>query len=1328
MSEDDSQPDAAIPENAADPNRRAVGQHADDAGNATKSPGETCALVGMEFKLSLSQLEQQLAEARADDGTTPAEILRRTTRLADIERRLAALAAGSSYAQVRDVGTVLADLEQLRTACERLNLSQYVAEADHISQVYIEQSARNWQTDLQQVLDDGRPVPLFEALIETTVLQTEAGKYAAANSSAPPVFDEIRTALRQALLQAIETSPPTEAQHTSWVTSLVDRGDMAVTGVDDDNPELAARQVRLIADDLQWHLKFIPQPLPADRRRLKRKLRQLLADWQELALKHRLNSRFGVRFVRNADRVILLLILFVVSSIFVEAFVPLSPRTSLVIHVLDGLACLVFLTEFFIRLSMVPLKWLWFRRHFLIDFVPSIPVGLIFIWLPQARAADGIRIGLIARIVRVSRLARYFRAFGLLARGLDRLARQYGHMLNQNVILYPTREELARSRETMPGHLTGLRRCREQLRRSWAHLLQVVDVDQRGLVASRHLRVLEGLLTAETQRRQATVVQPQRQTREIAAEVLIENFATMTPAQADAALGEELVSQIARIVRTMSWAPLRWLPILSSIIPRITRSMTEAEITAATARRCGRLFQKLHGIWFWVADLYGTVTPSEFVDRVGSMLVKSSLKPVSRMFLFGGLFLLTSGILSLVPIGILGQIKQLLSRYVGPTLVILGSVSVCVLAIGWWMRSVAREATEFYERSAHAQFLALTEVIRSRYLRRDAAILYDRVLGPEWIAQGHDADELTDAAVASLNDTALALTTLPNPQVRERHLQRISQRVHRSLVEAHLGSADDVGYRGLDTTLLLYRDWLDGAIFTDNDTRATSQLLGNPAIRQLCFLSERIPRRDEKALQKLDLVRQKSLFGGPYLWFNFISRSVAHSVASLLIDYNQNAIPLQELPQLARGERSRYDHWLTGDPEDSLKTGDTDEEHVEQKYVTTSFTALHFLDFDPQRDAEVAHTFGETVKHRLQRDRSFLIRRIFGTYPMHNQPKEQRVVNLYSLYGSWLSGGRVLFLPVFLFGLMLKLTWLFVCWVARSFQQIRKPELRRDRSDAAESHFLTAVRKIDRIRGPAVYASLALRMQCDPEYVGVAIPGAVQQSAAIPDVEIDLEFLQPRPDFVERVTREQQRTNADMSRLARLLDAGLLDDVAGDRRLHPHAFDSEEHKRATAIVYLADYRGVRSHLSALEILHEVSTKAVTEPPLPGKLFPRFALKKLFKQYWETHGTGDASARRAVWRAVLNDVWGAQNALKIWQTQGDNALEHGRRILGELLLHPGRILEQLVTLRAVQTLSVLDVLNYREHVYYLGRYAEMGDSAGTLLQWASAREDVSDLYA
>ena len=71
--------------------------------------------------------------------------------------------------------------------------------------------------------------------------------------------------------------------------------------------------------------------------------------------------------------------------------------------------------------------------------------------------------------------------------------------------------------------------------------------------------------------------------------------------------------------------------------------------------------------------------------------------------------------------------------------------------------------------------------------------------------------------------------------------------------------------------------------------------------------------------------------------------------------------------------------------------------------------------------------------------------------------------------------------------------------------------------------------------------------------------------------------------------------------------------------------------------------------------------------------------------------------------------------------GEDSVRQGEKILGEILLHPSRVLEQLIALRGIQTLALLDVLNYREHIYQLGKYAESGDSAGNLLEWLTSRE-------
>ncbi|MGH7200627.1 MAG: ion transporter, partial [Planctomycetaceae bacterium] len=899
-----------------------------------------------------------------------------------------------------------------------------------------------------------------------------------------------------------------------------------------------------------------------------------------------LEARFGRRIVAAAERWILFLIVLVVTLMTVEAAVDLPERVVLWFGLIDGVACAFFLAEFAVKISHAPQRARWFRRHVLIDLVPSIPVGLLTSGLTAAASLDAARYGRLLRFLRLPRLVRYVRVlrpiiriargFGLLTRGLDRLARQYGSVLNQNVILYPTRRELQRAAASLPAHQAELRRLRFDLRTAWKRLLIETDGADRPELARRRIDALETAASATlfscAQRPGVQVLAA----REIPAARLIEQLGTATPQDIEAGLGEDLVMQLARLLRTFARPPLCWLPVVRRCLPRINDQMADAEVASAGSRRIAAVLGRWHRAWFWVADLYGTVSPSQFVDRVGTMLVQNSFRPAYRLAMLGGSLALAELLISVLEMDS-RLVRQYLNLHFGSTVLILGSVCIIVLSIGWWLKRLAREATEFYQRAAQAQFLSLTETIRGRHLRRDAEILYDRVLRPDW--QRVEREEGSDGRFAASG--------------RARHLGQLLDRVERSLVDAHAGSDGTAEFTGFDNVTLLYRDWLDGAMFTDNDTRATSQLLGNPAIRQAIRLSARLGKRQHAALTALDLVHQKTLLGGPYLWFNFISQSITHSVAGLIIDYNSHAVPLAELPMLSAEERRRYDRWLS--------VGETGEqpsveeaERAERQAVTTAFTAPHFLDFDPRRDREVEQRFGPDVLRRLQRDRSLLIRRVFGTFPMHQQPKQERVINLYVFYSRWLAGGRALLAPWFLFLAGLKLLGRLLAWIGRSVQELRDPD-RRGRHDAASAFFVTAVRKIERIRGPAVEAAVRLRMVLDPEYLGVPQPGETRCGLWGTGVDADMEFLAPGPQFREEVELARRRTECDMARLERLIDDGLLRRAAERLGRPADSFETAEHRRAAAVAYSADFREIRRLLSAEEILSEVCRRAPTEP-------------------------------------------------------------------------------------------------------------------------------------
>lgn len=98
---------------------------------------------------------------------------------------------------------------------------------------------------------------------------------------------------------------------------------------------------------------------------------------------------------------ILILSIYVLGALFVQTVFPLPPDVNVLIDRIDFAICLIFLADFFVRLSkasskMSFLKWGW------IDLVSSIPMF------------DFLRWGRLVRIVRILRILRAFRSTKVL--------------------------------------------------------------------------------------------------------------------------------------------------------------------------------------------------------------------------------------------------------------------------------------------------------------------------------------------------------------------------------------------------------------------------------------------------------------------------------------------------------------------------------------------------------------------------------------------------------------------------------------------------------------------------------------------------------------------------------------------------------------------------------------------------------------------------------------------------------------------------------------------------------------------------------------------------
>ncbi|MCA9118120.1 MAG: ion transporter, partial [Planctomycetaceae bacterium] len=641
----------------------------------------------------------------ADHSSNPAES---ASRLADLERDLYGRRDPTGDEREFDSRTdsriLLSELDSWSRLAETFGLENTAEEARQITADHLMRLACAWRESVRSMVDRCEPDDCFHGLLSTTRRQLELHRRCPTGCEAGyEALQESRQMLRDALLQSLAESAPDLTRRKEWTVALVDRGDMILTAVDGQPPARASEVLKLVSDDLQWHMQHIERRFGPLRRRLARKNRRLAAERQERRLQGRLEEKFGRKFVARSERVVLILIVLVLVLMTLEYTLQLSPRVIHWFNLIDAMCCVVFLTEFGIKLTLAPGRTTWFRRHVLIDLIPAIPIGLIATGLESAAGVDAIRAGRVSRFLRLPRLARYvrivrpavrlIRGFGLLARGLDRLARQYGHILNQNVILYPTRQELQRSEQLLDARRSIISELRNEISSCWRELLTLAEEEHQPGIAACRLAVFRTELADAAHAHESVDVAAAEDVREIPAGILIEQLASATSQSLEATLGSPLIAQLSRMLRVLGRPPMRWLPVIASVVPPINAGMSDADATVAASRRLGAVLRRYHNIWFWVADLYGTVTPSQFVDRVGTTLVNSSFRPAYRLALFGGFFLLTDLVLRLTNIRALEPIKRSLNTYVGHTVLVMGGTCFVILLFGFWLKRMAREAT-----------------------------------------------------------------------------------------------------------------------------------------------------------------------------------------------------------------------------------------------------------------------------------------------------------------------------------------------------------------------------------------------------------------------------------------------------------------------------------------------------------------------------------------------------------------------------------------------------------------------------------------------------------
>jgi hypothetical protein len=634
-------------------------------------------------------------------------------------------------------------------------------------------------------------------------------------------------------------------------------------------------------------------------------------------------------------------------------------------------------------------------------------------------------------------------------------------------------------------------------------------------------------------------------------------------------------------------------------------------------------------------------------------------------------------------------VGEFLKRFVATPLLVLGGVCLVVLWLGRWLKRVAGEAAETLQRTSEAHFISLLQMQKTRDEEADIAFLARRVFRQE-----------------------------PKPEHAQWAVCRQLAAIRRGAPWDGTGLSEPL-HEDVNRVALLYLHFVDGAILHQTDVKTTEQLLANLSLENIRSEHLRYTARDRKRVRRLSLAEGATLTG-PYLWFRCITESIAIETAKRVIDYNRRCLTLRRYAQASEEERRAMDAWLAARCADPR--GRSIERHPAPNagvpYVTTEFNTLDFLSIDAGREQHITEVFGARVLEVVRAERRRMIREIFGTRRLDRLPRSKRILNFYALYMRRLSRGRrgrILFLPLLWVRLMFRAVAMCIGNIVEMVREITRPERADLQRESGVASFSVARRKIHRMKAPGLLEAMMMRAAFDPAYSGAPTcwsrPAAREHPS---ELERDMDFLglpqHARAALRARsaaVCREVQRCHFRM------------------RELPPLGARSNEAERdlgetAVTIAWVTDRDGMRTLLTAEQWFAEerraIEAGAVAPPsraaaclrwlwrgggahPVDAWL-PRIApgpvSERVRRCFAAAYDRGDSEVRAAVraFRELPEGTPPEQRALDIARAA---------------FTHHGEVSRELAALRAVQSLSVLDVRNYARLVFHLGDYAGDGES-------------------
>ena len=391
-------------------------------------------------------------------------------------------------------------------------------------------------------------------------------------------------------------------------------------------------------------------------RRLRRRVR---SEWQDKTLAMRLQGLLGRRGLKIFENVILVLIFVLAGLIVGETLLDRGGRLSEADRAwfawVDLAVCSVLLAEFALKLTFAPAKALYFKRHFLIEFLASLPFGFLSYQLDAmqierhvSRAAETLRVLRSLRIVQASPLPPRDDAGG--PAGADRPVRaaaqrppgpqERGAAQPQRRSVRAVPRAAARVERPAPARHVPQRAGERR-----GALLSWLDQGQCDVLAARGLSDLEVRL--ELLPRQAVDdLNEERVGREIPVEALVERLIQLTPERLVDRMGPGFVISADRYLRLLDAPIVRRLPMIRNLVAY--REKSPAEAVTLAANYVGDVIQRALDMIYFLADLQGTLSPAIFLDRVGQAIVNAVRTPAKRLLFLGSAFLVLFLVVNLI--------------------------------------------------------------------------------------------------------------------------------------------------------------------------------------------------------------------------------------------------------------------------------------------------------------------------------------------------------------------------------------------------------------------------------------------------------------------------------------------------------------------------------------------------------------------------------------------------------------------------------------------------------------------------------------------------------